>query len=121
MSEADPIVTTVAVAPTPTTVVSVDVRSVGLLTLQVQNLDALQTVYGFIHTKVARAMGEATSTFPDFAAIPPAGTLDADGNPVDCVSADINCEGLAEISLVMFMSGLGGDVQYTMRKAGPKR
>lgn len=117
----DPTPVTVTIAPTLTTVVSVDARNVALLTIQVQNLDALQTASGYIHAKVSGSMGAATSTFPDFASVLPAGSVDGDGNPTDCVSADIDCAGLAEVTLVMRMSGAGGDVKYAMRKAGPKR
>lgn len=112
---------TKTVNPTLTDVAVVDVRSIGLLTLQVQNLDPTQTASGFIQTRVAASMGRATSTLADFASILPAGSVDVDGNPTDCVSADIDCAGLAEVALVMRMNGLGGDVQYAARKAGPKK
>ena len=56
---ADPTPVTIAVAPTLTTVASLDVRALGLVTLHVQNLDPTQTATGYIHMKVAPSMGAA--------------------------------------------------------------
>lgn len=118
---ADPTPVTVAVTPTLLTVAVFDVRNIGTLSLQVQNLDASQTMTGFIQKKVATAMGYATSSLPDFTAIQPVGSVDADGNPTDCAGADIDCAGLSDVALAMKSSGVGGDVRYVARKSGPKR
>lgn len=117
----DPAIATAPVASTATVVWSADVRRLGLCTVQVQNLEAAQTFVGFIQRKVAAGLDWSTSTLPDFTSIQPAGTLDADGNPLDCVTADIDVEGTAELRLVGHMTGAGGDVQVSVRTAGPKR
>lgn len=117
----DPEVTTVAVAPTATTVWSGDVRRHGLVTVQVQNLDATQTFSGSLLRKVAGALGWSTSTMGDLASISPAGTLDGAGNPLDSVTVDVDVEGTAELAVVGFMSGAGGDVSVSVRTSGLKR
>lgn len=118
---ADPPITTVAVGPTLTTVFTLDVRQLGLATVQVQNLDPLQTFSGVIRRSVSELMTAATSTLPDFISILPAGSVDASGNPLDVVVCDVDVEGSAVLSLVGFMSGAGGDISYSVRKSGPKR
>lgn len=117
---ADPTPTSVAVAPTLTTVVTQDVRSVGLLTLQVQNLDATQTCSGFVVARVARGMGYSLTPLVSFLSLLPAGSVDSDGNPTDSATADIRCGGLCDVAFLARMSGVGGNVRYAARMAGPK-
>lgn len=117
---ADPTSTTVAVAATMTLVATIDTRALGLVSIQVDNLDGAQTFSGFLRRKVASSMATATSSMPDFSAIQPAGSLDADGNPTDSVMADVDVEGSATLELYGRMSGAGGDVRVSYRKAGPK-
>jgi len=122
MAQADPPIATVAVAPTLTTIFSMDVRALGLVTVQIQNMDATQTFSGYVRrSAVVAGLTSAPSSMPDFLGIAPAGSLDANGNPTDVVVADIDVEGSGLLSIVGFMSGAGGNVQYTARKAGPKR
>ena len=117
---ADPPVVVVAVSPTLMTVFALDVRSFGLVTVQVQNLTA-QTFSGVIRRSVSPLLTSATTPLFDFSSIAPAGSVDASGNPTDVVAADIDVEGSAVLSLVGFMSGAGGNVSYSARKSGPKR
>lgn len=117
---ADPSSTTVAVAATMTLVATLDTRALGLVSMQVDNLDATQVFSGFIRRKVASSMATATSSMPDFSAIQPVGSLDTDGNPSDSVMADVDVEGSALLELYGRMSGAGGNVRVSFRKAGPK-
>lgn len=117
---ADPPVTTIAVAATSTLVFTMDVRALGLVTLQVRNLAVGQTCRGYLWRRVANALSYAASTMPDFSSIAAAGSVDADGNPTDCVTADIDVEGSADLVFVALMSGAGGDISWSARKAGPK-
>jgi hypothetical protein len=118
---ADPPISTTAINGTSTLVFALDVRNIGLVTLQVQNLDALQTFSGFLWRKVAGGLDYSASTMPDFSSISPAGAVDGQGNPLDSVTADIDVEGSAELVFVGLMSGAGGDISWSVRKAGPKR
>lgn len=117
---ADPSATTTFVNATMTLVATVDTRQLGLVTLQVDNLDATQVFSGFLRRKVGSAMASATSSMPDFSAIQPSGSTDSDGNPTDSVVADVDVEGGAELELYGRMSGAGGNVRWSARKAGPK-
>lgn len=117
---ADPTPVTVAVAPTLTTVVAVDVRAVGRLTLQVQNLDPTQTCSGFVTARVAGSMGYSATAHIAFHALLPAGSVDADGTPTDSAAVDVECGGLSDVALQARMSGAGGSVRCALRKAGPK-
>lgn len=116
----DPEITTVAVAPTLTVLAEVDVRREGLVTVQVSNLDVAQTLAGYVQRKVAGGLGWSTSSIPDFSSIQPAGTVDAAGNPLDSVTADLDVTGTAVIRVVGEMSGAGGNAQVAVRKTGPK-
>ena len=117
---ADPAPVTIAVAPTLSQVVSIDVRTLGRVTMAVQNLDATQTMSGFLRQKVAPSMGYALSPSIALSTIAPAGSVDTDGNPTDCVSVAIDCGGFAVIEMWARASGVGGNVKYALRKAGPK-
>jgi hypothetical protein len=116
---ADPTPVTVAVAPTLGTVVSVDVRYLKRITIQAQNMDATQTFSGYLTNKAARSMGAALSPVA-LSALLPAGSVDADGNPADCTTIDVDCGGFSDVALVGKMSGIGGNVKYVVRQAGPK-
>lgn len=121
MSQADPPVTTAAIAPTSTLVFTLNVRTLGLVTLQVRNLAAGQICSGFLWRRVSGQLSYSASTMPDFSSIAAAGSVDAQGNPTDCVTADIDVEGTADLVFVALMSGAGGDIEWSARKAGPKR
>lgn len=111
-----PPITPVTVAPTSTEVFSVDVRDAQWLTAQVTNLDPSQTFTGVIERRVSEDMDWSSSTIGDFAGIPPAGTVDANGAPLDSVTVDIPVNGTGYLRLVGVMSGAGGDVESCVRK-----
>lgn len=116
----DPEVTTATIAPTLTTVFERDVRRWGLGTLQVQNLDPTQVFSGYLRRKVAGSLGFALVSLGDFLSIQPAGSVDADGNPTDSVTADLDLEGSAEIEFVGKMDGAGGDISWALRVSSVK-
>lgn len=117
----DPTTTTVAVAATLTRLFELDTRALGLVTVQVDNLDASQTFEGYLRRRVAAAMASSTSTMPDFSLIQPVGSVDSAGNPTDSITADVDVAGSAVLELWGRMSGAGGNVRWSARKAGPKR
>lgn len=117
---ADPPIAPAFVDSTLTLVFSLDVRALGLVTLQVQNLDATQVCEGYVRRRVAQGLTSAVSSLPDFVAIQPAGSVDAAGNPTDTVTCDIDAAGSALLEFAARMSGAGGNIQYSFRKAGPK-
>ena len=115
-----PSVTVVAVAPTSTEVFSVDVRDEQWLTAQVTNLDATQTFAGVVERRVSDSMAWATSSLVDFGFIPPAGTVDASGAPLDSVSVDLDVTGTGFLRVVGVMNGAGGNVAVCVRKGQRK-
>lgn len=117
---ADPVVSTVAVAPTMTTILTLDVRRIGLATIHLRNLDATQTLEAYVQRNVAQGLPLAASSLPDFSALQPAGSVDAAGNPTDAAVCDVDVGGCATIALVGRMSGAGGNVQVAVRFTGPK-
>lgn len=119
MGAAEPSVTTVFVDATMTLVVTVDARQLGLVSMQVDNLSA-ETFSGFLRRRVSSLMSEATSSMPDFSEIQPLGSVDGSGNPTDSVMADVDVEGSATLELYGRMTGAGGNVRVSYRKAGPK-
>lgn len=94
---------TKAVAPTVTTICTLDVRSQDLASLWVFNPSATETLYCVVQSSLDEADEFAPSTLPDFAAIPPAS---------DPVKADIDCRGSSLLRLVGFYSGAGDTVQF---------
>lgn len=106
----------VAVDITATEVLELDVRDEDWVTLQVQNLDAVETFRGYVERRQSTAMGWSLSTLGDFAGIPPAGSTDSDGNPTDSVTADLDVSGTGYIRIVGVMTGTGGDVAVCARK-----
>lgn len=117
---AEPVVTTTAIAPTLTQVFDRDVRNVAFVSLQVTNLNGSQVMSGFLRSSVNSQLAGATSTMPDFVSLQPAGSVDADGNPTDSVTADIDCGGRSRLQFYMRASGAGGNVSWTLRSTGPK-
>lgn len=120
MALPSPPVTTVAVAPTSTEVFVVDVRDEQWLTVQVTNLNASQTFTGVVERRVSDSMAWASSTIGDFAGIPPSGTVDANGAPLDSATVDLDVTGTGFLRLVGVMSGAGGDVSVCVRKGQRK-
>jgi len=104
-------VTTVAVAPTETTVLSVareSLRGAKRLTVGVQNDDGSQTFAGTVYRRLNGMTTWAASTLSDFASV-------AAGS---AVVADIDVEGTDELELRGTMSGAGGNVKVkATRKA----
>ena len=120
MALPSPPITTVAVAATSTEVFVVDVRDEQWLTVQVTNLDVAQTFTGVVERRVSDLMAWASSTIGDFAGIPPAGTVDANGAPLDSVTVDLDVTGAGFLRLVGVMSGAGGNVSVCVRKGQRK-
>lgn len=104
--------TTVAVAPTSTTVVNIDredLRGARVLVIQLSNLDPSQTFSGALYSRIRDMSLWAARSNLEFESVAP-GTS---------VVADINIEGTDELELRGAMSGAGGDVQVgVVRKAG---
>lgn len=120
MAAPEPTATTVFVNATMTQVASIDVRQLGIVSIQVDNLDAAQVFSGFLRRNVSASMNDATSSMPDFSQVQPLGSLDPDGNPSDSAMADVDVEGSATLDLYGRMSGAGGNVRVSYRKTGPK-
>jgi hypothetical protein len=104
-------VTTVAVAPTETVVLSVareSLRGAKRITVGVQNDDGSQTFAGTVYRRLAGMTVWAASTIGDFGSIA-AGTS---------VVADLDVEGTDELEVRGTMSGAGGNVRVkATRKA----
>lgn len=95
--------TTVAVAPTETTILSVSrdtLRGAKRLTVGVENLDATQSFTGAVYRRMSGMTAWAQSPLADFASIL-AGAA---------VVADLDVEGTDELEVRGTMSGAGGDV-----------
>lgn len=110
----------VAVGPTPTVILSLDVRSEEWLTVQIQNLDATQTVRAYVQRRINDAFGLGTSNIGDFTAIQPAGSVDGDGNPLDAPVADLDVTGTGFIVIEGVASGGGANVRVAYRKGNRK-
>lgn len=101
--------TTVAVAPTETTLCSLTrtmLRGAERVSVQVYNTDAAQTFVGTVYRRKADMGAWAASTLPDFSSV---GALSS-------VMADIDVEGTDELEVRGTMSGAGGDVQIGVTK-----
>ena len=120
MGQPNPPVVVVTVGPTSTVVADLDVRSDELVTMQIRNLDPTQTFRGVVERRQSPEMEWSTTTVGDFNSIPPAGTVDADGNPLDSVTADLPVAGTGFLRVVGLMDGIGGDVSTCTRKGDPK-
>ena len=90
-------------APTTTTVVTVDTRNSSVLSLYVANLDGSQTFSGTIERRQYDTQTFAPSTFGDFASV---------GAGV-AVMADLDVRGTAEVRLVGIMDGAGGNISVS--------
>lgn len=120
MALPSPQATTVAVGPTSTVILSVDVRDEEWLTAQVVNLDATQTVRCYVERRQTESLPWGVSTIGDFSSIPPSGTVDGDGNPLDAPTADLDVAGTGFIRLVGVASGAGASVLVAYRKGRRK-
>ena len=97
------VATTVAVAPTETTVLSVareSMRGAKRLTVGIENKDGSQVFAGMVYRRMSGMTAWAASTIGDFASIA-AGTS---------VVADLDVEGTDEVEVRGTMSGAGGNV-----------
>lgn len=94
---------TVAVAPTETVLLTLDVSTRRGVSVQVVNLDEWQIFTGTIYARNRYESVWAPTTLADFGAI----------NPGDSVVAIVPCDGVADLELRGFMSGTGGDVRAT--------
>lgn len=124
----NPVSGTVTVNATLTLICSIDVslgglplgrRHTQLVTLSLQQLDPSQTLNAFIRQRIAATEPAATSSFPDFQGIQPAGSVDADGNPTDIRVADLDVGGSGVIEVYGRQSGAGGSVRYVYQLTGP--
>lgn len=111
MAQPSPAVVVVAVAPTSTVVLEVDVREEEWVTAQVANLDASQTFDGVVERRQSPDMPWAPSTLSDFAGIA----------PLTSVVADLDVSGTGFLRMVGTMSGAGGNVGVVVRKGSRKR
>lgn len=94
---------TVAVAPTETTIATLDVSAKRRVQLQVVNLDAAQTFVGTLYTRTLYESEWAPSPFPDFSSV----------GPLASVAPVLDLEGIAAVELRGYMSGAGGDVRVS--------
>lgn len=102
---------TVSVAPTETTVLSVGrelLRAAKRLTVQLYNADGSQTFAGTIYRRMSGINNWAASSFEDFASV----------GPLTSVVADLDVEGTDYLELRGTMSGAGGDVQVAASRKG---
>lgn len=95
--------TTVTVAPTETTLATLDVSVRRGVSIQIVNLDATQTLSCTIYVRNKYEPVWAPTTFPDFAVV----------GPGSSVAAVVPCEGVSELELRGYMSGSGGDARVT--------
>jgi len=94
----------VTVAPTETTVCTLDVSTKRRVCLQVVNLDATQEFNGRVYLRTLREDVLAPSEFGDFEAL-------AAGLSVAPI---LDVEGVSVIELRGTMSGAGGDVRWSL-------
>lgn len=120
MALPSPSAASVTIGPTSTVVLSLDVRDEEWLTVQVANLDATQTVRCYVERRQSEALPWGLSTVGDFASIPPSGTVDGDGNPLDAPTADLDVTGTGFIRIVGVASGAGANVRVAHRKGRRK-
>lgn len=88
--------------------------------MQIQNLDATQTVRCYVERRQSESMAWGVSSIGDFASIPPAGTFDGDGNPLDAPTADLDVTGTGFLRVVGVASGAGANVLVSYRKGARK-
>lgn len=103
--------TTVSVAPTETTLLTIDCRSTDTVAIQLVNTDGAQTFNGTVYRRTATEATYAPSTLPDFQGLAPGAS----------VMADIDVRSSAYLQLRGTMSGIGGNVRasYTRRASTP--
>jgi hypothetical protein len=94
---------TVAVAPTETTVATVDTTSRAVCAIQVDNLDGSQTFTGTVYARVSASGAWAPTTLPDFTGLGPGAS----------VAPAMDTTGYSGIQLRGLMSGAGGNVRVT--------
>ncbi len=90
---------TVAVAPTATTLITLDTSATQTATIQVTNLDAVQTLACTIQRRAISSLGFADTTMPDLANIGPLATA----------AVDIDCGSNLEVRVIGTASGAGLD------------
>ena len=105
-----PSVLTVAVAPTSTVVVDLDVRADEWVTAQVDNLDAAQSFVGIVERRQAAEASWAPSTLTDLSCV----------LPLSSVVVDLDVSGTGFLRIVGTMSGAGGNVRVCVRKGTRK-
>lgn len=106
--------TSVSVAPTETTVLSVSrdlLRGAKRVTVGLQNNDASQTFSGTVYRRLNGMTTWAASGMVDFSSV----------LPLSAVVADLDVEGTDELELRGYMSGAGGTVvvKATRKAATP--
>lgn len=94
---------TVAVAPTSTTVVDVDVRHVSVYALYLKNLDGTQTFSGTVKRYMVTGQTPAPTPEADFSSVAPG----------EAAFASLDVRGTAFLSIVGTMSGAGGNVSIS--------
>ncbi len=107
--------TTVAVSPVLDALF--DPLTVGAqeaVSIQLENLSATETFTGYVRTRLDSGNGMAISTLGDLASVPPLGTLGPNGEDLSKVLVTADVPANAELDVVGFMTGLGGDVRVTV-------
>jgi len=107
--------TTVAVSPVLDALF--DPLTVGAqeaVSIQLENLSATETFTGYVRTRLDPGNGMAISTLGDLASVPPLGTLGPNGEDLSKVLVTADVPANAELDVVGFMTGLGGDVRVTV-------
>jgi hypothetical protein len=95
--------TVVAIAPTTTPVVELTVSADEAVTVQIENLSATETFTGTVRRSLDVNNAMADTTMPDFASIPPLGS----------VVADLVFAFTQKVDVVGTMTGAGGNVRVT--------
>ena len=98
--------TTVSVAPTETTLATVDVSQSDRIAIQVENLDASQTLSLKLYEKASSTNGYGRSEL----VLPDVGPLTS--SPL----LKYQCAGAAAVKVTGTMSGAGGNARITVRR-----
>lgn len=98
--------TTIAVAPTETTIADFNCNGLKTLTVQITNSDGSQTLSGLVYRRQYASQAWALATLGDFSLIPAGSSVVAD--------LDVSNTGLLRITGTM--SGAGGDCIVSARR-----
>lgn len=98
--------TTVAIAPTSTTVCTIESGTSEVISIQIENLDLTQTFVGTVQRKLDAANTYANSSIGDFESIA----------PLTSVVLDCDTRATSTLRVVGTMSGAGGNVRVTARR-----